>query len=158
MALYAGTALIKRNGDEASAVITDVAREVLRGDVLVSAAAEDPRNIVPRAPSKRVDGHVIAVANGVSLAGQYQVVAINRGTREGVDVGQVLRTREAAQTATDTCAHVNGKATCRRMRSAPLPNEFSGTLLVFRSFERMSYALVVAESTPIHVGDRFGNP
>jgi len=158
MALYAGTAVVKRGGDEAMATITDVAREVLRGDVLTNTTAEDVRNIVPHAPAKPVNGHVIAIANGVSLAGQYQVIALNRGTQAGVDIGQVLRTREAAQTTSDTCAHLNGKSSCRKLRNATLPQEFSGTLLVFRSFEHMSYALVVAESTPIHVGDRFGNP
>lgn len=158
MTLYAGTARVTRAGAEATATITEVSREVLRGDVLTNATAEDPRNILPHAPNRAVNGHVMAIANGVSLAGQYQVVALNRCTSHGVDVGQVLRTYEAAQSDTDTCAHVNGKATCRKLRAAPLPRENSGTVLVFRSFERMSYGLVVAETTPIRIGDRFANP
>jgi hypothetical protein len=158
MAIYSGTALVRRTGSDATATITEVAREVLRGDVLVNAVAEDPRNIVPHAPAKSVSGHIIAVANGVSMAGQYQVVALYRGTSHGVDVGQVLRVREATLTAADTCVHLDGKATCNRLRESPVPNEIAGTVLVFRSFERMSYGLVVAETTPIRIGDRVGSP
>ena len=158
MAIYAGTALVKRTGNDATATITGVAREVLIGDVLVNAAAEDLHNIVPHAPPRKLTGQVIAISNGVSLAGQYQVVALNRGSSHGIDVGSVLRVREATQHAADTCAHINGKATCRKLRDVQLPTEDAGSLLVFRSFERMSYALIVAESSPIRVGDRVSNP
>ncbi len=158
MAIYAGTALVKRAGADGTATITEVAREVLPGDVLVNAVAEDLRNILPHAPARAVAGRVIAISNGVSLAGQYNVVALNRGTRHGIEIGHVLRAQEATQTVKDTCVHVNGSATCRKLRETPLPAEDAGTLLVFRSFERMSYALVVTNTSPIRVGDRVRNP
>jgi hypothetical protein len=158
MAIYAGTGLVRRAGADGTATITEVAREVLPGDVLVNAVAEDLRNIVPHAPTGNVAGRVIAITNGVSLAGQYTVVALNRGTRHGIEIGDVLRAQEATQTAKDTCAHLDGRATCRKLRDTRLPAEDAGTLLVFRSFDRMSYALVVTETTPIRVGDRVRNP
>lgn len=158
MAIYAGTAVVKRAGTDATATITGVAREVLIGDVLVNAAAENLDNIVPHAPARKLSGQVIAISNGVSIAGQYQVVALNRGTAQGVDVGTVLRVREASQRAADTCVHINGRPTCRKLRDVELPAEDAGTVLVFRSFERMSYALIVSGNSPISVGDRIGNP
>ena len=158
MALYAGAALVKRAGADATSTVTEVAREVLPGDILVNAAAEDLSNIVPHVPARPVTGRVIAITNGVSLAGQFHVVALNRGTRHGIDVGNVLRAQEATQSTRDSCVHIDGKATCRSLRETPLPVEDAGTLLVFRSFDRMSYALVVSESSPIRVGDRVRNP
>jgi hypothetical protein len=158
MAIYAGTALVKRAGADGTATITEVAREVLPGDVLVNAVAEDLRSIHPHAPARSLNGRVIAISNGVTLAGQYNVVALNRGTRHGIEIGHVLRALEATQTAKDTCAHVDGRATCRKLRNARLPAEDAGTLLVFRAFDRMSYALVVTGASPIRVGDIVRNP
>jgi hypothetical protein len=86
------------------------------------------------------------------------VVALNRGTSQGVEVGHVLRAKEATQRGRDTCASINDTPTCRSLHDIPLPAEDAGTLLVFRSFDRMSYALIVDERTPIRVGDRVSNP
>jgi LysM repeat protein len=158
MTVYAGTVQVSRTGDPATANITESGREILSGDVLVSEAQPDTRNIVPHAPAQTVNGRVIGVVDGVSLVGQYAVVAINRGTRHGMDVGQVLRVRESDQSAPDRCARINGNSSCLKWRDTRLPNEAAGTLLVFKTLERLSYALVVTESNPIHLGDRVGNP
>jgi hypothetical protein len=157
MTIFAGTAQVSRAGNPATANIADSAREVVRGDILVSETAPDMRSLVPHAPSAKVDGHVIGVVNGVQLVGQYQVVALNRGTNHGVDSGTVLRVREADQRVADGCASIEGKSTCRHWRGTPVPSESSGSLLVFKTYDRMSYALVVQEFSPIRVGDRIGN-
>jgi LysM domain len=158
MTVYAGTVQVSRVGDPATARITESGREILIGDVLVSETQTETHGIVPHAPTRKVDGHVIGVVDGVSLVGQYEVVAINRGSRHGMDVGQVLRVRETDQSAHDTCARVNGDSTCLKWHDARLPNETAGTLLVFKTLEHLSYALVVSEINPIHLGDRIGNP
>jgi LysM repeat protein len=157
MTIFAATAQVSNAGDPATANITESAREVVRGDILVSETAPDMRSLVPHAPSAKVDGHVIGVVNGVQLVGQYQIVALNRGTNHGVDNGSVLRVREADVRVNDGCASIEGRSTCHHWRSTPVPNEIAGSLLVFKTYDRMSYALVVAEVSPIHVGDRIGN-
>jgi LysM repeat protein len=158
MAVYAGTVQVSRAGDPATANIAESGREILRGDVLVPVTQLDTQNIVPHAPAHKISGHVIGVVDGVSMVGQYQVVAINRGTSQGVEVGHVLRVRDTDQRVNDQCAHINGSGTCFKWRDTPLPAEDAGTLLVFKTLDRMSYALVVAESNPIRLHDRVGNP
>ena len=92
------------------------------------------------------------------LAGQFQVVAINRGSHDGLEPGHVLRVNDSAQTVRDRCARITGNGTCTRFFETRLPVEAVGTLLVFRVFEHVSYALVASESAPLGVGDRVVNP
>jgi hypothetical protein len=138
--------------------VLEAAREVLKGDVLVTEGQNDISAIIPHSPTREVQGHIIGVVSGVNMVGQYQVVAVNRGSNHGMDVGTVLRVREADRTARDTCAHINNNPTCRKWGRTDLPNESVGTLLLFKISERMSYALVINETDPITVGQRIGNP
>jgi len=94
----------------------------------------------------------------VLLAGQYQVVALNRGTQHGVEAGNVLLAKQSQREVNDRCARIAGHGTCRHFGSEKLPVETAGTLLVFKTYDRMSYALVLKEITPIHVGDHFSSP
>jgi hypothetical protein len=158
LAVYAGLAQVTQAGDPARAQINESAREVLTGDVLIAESGGSYGDIVPRAPTARVQGRILAIVNGVLLAGQYQVVAINRGSQQGLEPGHVLRVNAAAQTVRDRCARINGNGTCTRFGDTALPLESAGTLLVFRVFDHVSYALVAAETAPIAVGDRVVNP
>jgi LysM repeat protein len=158
MAVYSGTGQVTRPGNPATVNVNESAREILAGDILLSESGVDAANIVPRAPTRAIDGQVMGVVNGVLLVGQYQVIALNRGANHGVEVGHVLKVREGDKSVRDRCARINGSGTCSRFRAEALPNEASGTVLVFKTYERMSYALVVAETTPIHINDRFSNP
>jgi LysM repeat protein len=158
MAVYAGTAAVTRVGDTATVRVTESAREILRGDVLMPETALDIGNIVPRAPTARINGQVMAVVNGVLLVGQYQIVAINRGADDGLEVGHVLKALEAGESVRDHCARINGSGTCVKWRSEKLPDEIAGTLLVFKTHPQLSYALVVGETSPIHIGDHIVNP
>jgi LysM repeat protein len=158
MAVYSGTAVLTRTGDPATVRVSESAREILRGDVLVPEAALDIGNIVPRAPTANVSGQVMAVVNGVLLVGQFQIVAINRGAQDGIEVGHVLKALEAGESVRDHCARINGAGTCVKWRNEKLPDEIAGTLLVFKTHPQLSYALVVGETNPVHIGDRVVNP
>jgi LysM repeat protein len=158
MAVFAGTAQLSRAGEPATAHVLEAAREVLKGDVLLTEGQNDISAIVPHSPTRDVKGHIIGVVSGVNMVGQYQVVAVNRGSNHGMDVGTVLRVREADKMTRDTCVHINNSPTCRKWSRTDLPNESVGVLLVFKIAERMSYALVVNETDPITVGQRIGNP
>ncbi len=158
LAQYAGTVEVSREGEPARGRLTETAREVLKGDVLIPAAGNDTPDVVPHVPNHAVDGRILAVVNGVLLAGQYQVIAISGGTDEGVEPGHVLRVDEASKAVRDRCATIEGSGTCVHFRDTALPVESAGTILVFRSFQHMSYALILGEDVPLHVGDHIVRP
>jgi len=158
LANYAGAAQVTLAGDPARARINESAREVLAGDVLVPESGGSVTDIVPHPPTVAVHGRILAVVNGVLLAGQYQVVAINRGSTNGLEPGHVLRVNESAKSVRDRCARIEGEPTCLHFGSVALPAEAAGTLLVFRVYERVSFALVAAETMPLAIGDRVVTP
>lgn len=159
LAIYAGVAQVTRAGDPARAQITESAREILTGDILLPEAGGSVADFVPRPPASAVHGRIAAVVNGTNLAGQYHIVAINLGSKDGLEPGNVLRVNEAAQSENDDrCARIQGEGTCLHIRAVKLPVESAGTLLVFRVYDHVSFALVAAETSPLSVGDRIVNP
>ena len=158
--IYTATALVSRPGNPAKALLTDTARETLQGDKLLASDTDVPVNFVLRAPKNDVRGRIISVVDGTQLIGQYQVVVINRGKRHGVEAGYVLAVDRAGQIVTDRDAgkgwsHMFGTSFDPKVR---LPDERGGTILVFKSFDRLSYALVVGASNVLHVNDLVRNP
>ena len=158
LANYAGVAQVTRAGDPARVQIIDSAREILAGDVLIPESAGSVGDFIPHPPAAQVHGRILAVVNGVLLAGQFQVVAINRGGHDGIEPGHVLRVNESAKSVRDHCARISGEGTCTRFRDTKLPVEAVGSLLVFRVFEHVSYALVATETNPISIGDHVVTP
>jgi len=140
--------------------IVESARETLEGDRLVKENIEVPLDFVPSAPAQPVDGRIMAVTDGVSIVGQYQVVVINRGTRHGLQPGNVLSVWNRGEKVRD-----NGTATgwVREVKKpfagrVRLPDEYSGNVMVFRTYDRMSYALVLSAENVMRVGDAIRNP
>jgi len=158
MAVYSGTVQVTRTGDPATANVSESEREILAGDVLVPETTLDIANIVPHAPTAPMDGRVMAVVNSVLLVGQYQIVAINRGVQHGVEVGHVLKVLEAGKRVKDRCVRINGTGTCNSWGTEQLPNEMAGSILVFKTLDQLSYALVLSEVNPIHIADHIVNP
>ncbi len=158
--IYTGTALVSRPGNPAKAVLTDTERETLTGDKVLATDTDVPLNFVLQAPRTDVHGRIISVVDGTRLIGQYQIVVINRGKRQGIEAGDVLAVDQAGRVVTDRDAgngwrHVFGTSLDPTVQ---LPNERGGTLLVFKTFDRLSYALVVGASTVLHINDIVRNP
>lgn len=128
------------------------AREEIRaGDRLLPEPPRQLLSYVPRAPSTQVEGRIISVyGNAVQFAAQNQVVAINKGTRDGVDSGHVLAILKNGETILDR--------TGERKETIKLPNERIGLLMVFRPFEKVSYALVLEITDTPRAGDFLVNP
>ncbi|MGE4240269.1 LysM peptidoglycan-binding domain-containing protein [Ramlibacter sp.] len=129
------------------------AKEEIRvGDRLLP---EPPRQLVsyvPRAPAQPVDGMIVSVyGEAVVLAGQNQVVVVNKGTADGLESGHVLAIMKAGQRIEDKTQ--GGERAAMR-----LPDERNGLLMVFRPFERLSYALILEITDAVKVGDRIANP
>jgi LysM repeat protein len=162
--IYTATALVKRSGDPAKAVLIDPARETLAGDRLVSSDNEVPVNFTPSVPASQIHGHIIDVVGGTDLVGQFYVVAINRGKRHGIEPGTVLAIDQSGDVVRDFYANghsimnnTSGFATSF-VPKVKLPDERAGTLLVFKVFDRVSYGLIVGASNTIHIGAPVHNP
>ena len=126
-------------------------REMFPGDRL---APEPPRPFVsytPHAPDRPVDARVVSFyGDAVIYAGQNQIVAINRGTRDGIEIGHVLAVSRPGRAKVDTTAGVPV--------AMQLPDQRLGLLMVFRPFERVSYALLLQVSEGVAIGDVVTNP
>jgi hypothetical protein len=150
--IYVGQGRIDRTGDPSTVHLLDTEREAVAGNYLVEEEDVTPTNFLPHAPQREVDGRIISVLSGVSLIGQYNVVVVNRGARDGLDPGTVLRVYQAGRTVRDE--HAKGLFG----KKVELPDEPAGTMMVFRTADRFSYALVMVATTPIAVLDKVRNP
>jgi len=153
--IYTATASVLTTKNPTKAVLTDSARETLEGDLLIAADTQAPLNFVLSAPPANFRGRIISVIDGTELIGQYQVVVINRGSRHGVVAGNVMAIDQAGDVVQDK---TRGNGFFGVGRHVRLPDERAGTLLVFRAFDRLSYALVVGASTEIRVADYVRTP
>ena len=149
-AIYLGEAQMTRLGDPATMKITDSNREIMRGDRLIPKGDEIIQHtFAPRAPEHKVAGQIIAVMDGVSVIGQHQVVVLNLGRQDDVLPGHVLAVNQAGALVEDI---VVGEDDVR------LPTERAGTVMLFRVFDRVSYALVMDATRTIHLLDQVTNP
>jgi LysM domain len=151
--IFVGQGRVRASGDPATLYLTESARETTIGDYLVDEESVRPVNFLPRPPQAQTDGRIISVIDGVSLIGQYQVIVLNRGARDGLEPGHVLSVYQTGEVVADT---VRGSGF--RREKVKLPDEFAGTTMVFRVFDRMSYALVMAAEKEIRVLDTVRNP
>ncbi len=162
--IYTATALVANPGNPSKALLIDTARETLQGDKVLATDLDVPLNFMLRAPRNDVHGRIISVVDGTEVIGQYQIVVINRGKRHGIDAGHVLAIDQAGQTVHDIYAHESGflhhlgGAGFSFAPRVKLPDEREGTLLVFKSYDRLSYALVIGASDAIRVNDVVHNP
>jgi hypothetical protein len=129
-----------------------VAKEEMRvGDRLVPEPPRELLSYVPRAPATQIEGQIVSIyGSAVQFAGGNHVVAINRGSRDGLERGHVMAILQSGQRVTDR--------TDSARTQIRLPNERNGLLIVFRTFEKLSYALVLQVNDGVKVGDRFVNP
>lgn len=139
---------LRRGGDPATVALTDSTQEAVPGDRLIPESVDIPLNFYPRAPSSNIEGRIISVVGGVTQIGQYQVVVLNRGTRDGLSVGDVLTVFQTGETIKDRFG--GGKVR--------LPDEEAGTLMVFKVYDRIGYGLVMEAREAIHIHDIVRNP
>src|ERR1051325_3629021 len=146
-AIYLGTAQVTRSGNPATVVLTSAVQEVNAGDKLVAAGPPQPMSYAPHAPTAQVRGRVMKIYGSVGRvgeAGPLQIISINRGRADGVEVGHVLALYSLGGTVRDTT-----KAAGAADALIKLPEERAGLSFVFRVFDRVSYALVMHVTRPI---------
>lgn len=151
-AVHVGDAVVDSYGDPSTLTLIRTTREARVGDLLFPTTEEtiEPY-FLPRAPDEQVDGQIVSIHDGVTQIGQYQVVILNLGKRDGMEPGHVLAVYAAGEEIRDTVSG-NWRNTVK------LPDERAGLVMVFRVYERASYALVMKATRAMHVLDLVRNP
>jgi hypothetical protein len=142
-AIFLGSLEVKKFADVSTVVITDAKQEINPGDRLLVPEAVIPHTYLPRAPAHQVDASVISIYGGVSQAGQNTVITLNRGERDGVEIGHVLAVTNKGRVLKDGTA---------------LPDERYGYAFIFRVFDKVSYALVMQSRLPVQLMDHAVTP
>lgn len=152
-ALFTGQADSRQAGDPATLFVVNSARETTEGDVLVPDAPVVNLNFIPHAPATAIDGTIISVTHGDlrTITGEFDVVAINRGSSQGIKPGHVLAIWEAGEEVLD-------KSENAVSRKVTLPDERIGLLMVFKTYDRMSFGLTLESSREIKAGDTVRKP
>lgn len=149
-ALSIGTVSVQElEGEIATLSVVRTSEEIRLGDRLMP--SEDravDSTFYPSAPEAPVEGLIVAVEGGVSQVGKMNVVILNRGEREGLAVGNVLAIYKQGELVRD-------RVTGERVQ---LPDERAGLLMVFRTFEKMSFGLVLEADRPLSTNDKIRNP
>jgi hypothetical protein len=120
------------------------------GDRLAAIPPREFSNYSPHAPQGPVAGQVVSIYGEGLNAGQNQIVALNKGTRDGMERGHVLALWRKGSVVIDS--------TDAARPNIKLPDERHGLLFVFRVFDRMSYALILSVQEPVRAGDKFTQP
>lgn len=149
--IYIAESAVKLKGDPATVVLSRSTREVRKGDRLLP-AIEGPiiQNYFPHAPDSEIRGRIVGIVDGVSQVAQFDVVVIDRGEQDGVEVGHVLKVDRAGETVRDVVKGGGAEVT--------LPDEEAGVLMIFRVFDRVSYGLVMESQRVIHRHDVVRTP
>ena len=126
--------------------------EMRVGDRLLPEPKREFATYTPRAPEQKIEGGRIVSVYGSAVvnASQNQVVLINRGKVDGLETGHVLAILKDGETLLDR--------TDPAKPQIKLPNERNGLLMVFRTFDKLSYALILQITDSVRIGDHLVNP
>ena len=151
-ATYIGEGQIEKFGDPGILLISSSKLESLHGDRLVTDNLSLPtESFQPRQPKVKIDGKIIDVVGGVSQIGQYQVVVMNKGTKDGLQPSDVLLVMQTKGTIRDR----DGGFFTEKVE---LPDARAGEVMVFRCYERVSFGLLMRAEREIAVGDKVISP
>ena len=134
----------------ATFVVTSARQEAGVGDRLAVVPVREFSNYAPHAPQAALSGQIASLYGDALTAGQNQIVALNRGSVDGMERGHVLALLRDGERSVDR--------TDPTRPAIKLPDERNGTLFVFRVFDRMSYALILSAQTPVRPRDHFTQP
>ena len=187
-AKYLGEAVVRQHGEVATIDIVRSTQEVHRDDRLLPLGKQAPIfAYVPHSPRVPVKGRIISAYGSLQEAGPMSIVALSKGSKDGLQVGTVLAIERSQTTSrysqrTEPLfgrSGITGNDTPRvyypeplpprekilargeavtRSDIAKLPDERYGLVMVFRTFDRASFALVMEASRPVAVTDFVTNP
>ena len=134
-------------GDPATMMITAARMETIAGDNVLSQNQNYiVHNYVPRVPQIDGEGKIVSLFNAISQSGRNQVVVVNMGNREGVRVGDVMAIEHRG-------GRIKDRFSGKPHDYVDIPNTRIGVLMVFRTFDKVSYGLIMESTRPIHLHD-----
>jgi nucleoid-associated protein YgaU len=141
--------IVAEEGDVGTLLLKRSTQEVRLGDRLFPTEERAINStFMPSEPAGEIKGLILDVPRGVSQIGQFDVVTLNKGARDGLEIGNVLAVYKTGETVRD---RVTGE-------SVKIPDERSGLLMVFRTYDKLSYGLVLQASRQLAVMDKVRNP
>jgi len=145
-AIYLGNAAVRQPGNISTAVVTDAKREINLGDYLLKPAEATARSYLPRAPDSQISTRVISIYGEGTLAGTGSVITLNKGERDGLQIGHVLALSR------------QGRVQKPAEKEFALPDERYGLVFIFRIFDKVCYALVMQAGLPVQLLDEAKTP
>jgi len=188
VATYLGEARVLKFAEQSTVTITRSAQEIYAGDRLLPASKQQPTfSYVPRAPGTSVRGRIISTYSGLWETGPAGIVALSKGSRDGLEVGHVLAVLRSQSTARYEMRNSelfgeqgfgNGQprtyyAENLNVRNSPLysqgtpisatqaaklPDERYALVMIFRTFDRAAFGMVMQASRPVSLNDVVTNP
>lgn len=144
-----GGEIVAEEGDIGTMMLTRTTQEVRLGDRLFPTEERAINStFMPSEPASEIRGLIIDVPRGVTQIGQFDVVTLNKGARDGLVEGNVLAIYKTSETVRD---RVTGE-------SVKIPDERAGLLMVFRAYDKLSYALVLNATRQLAIMDKVRNP
>jgi hypothetical protein len=148
-AMYLGDAKLLEPGDPSKLVVTAVKQEIVPTDRLLAAPKKAALPYYyPHSPKTKVEGRIVSALNAVGEIGPQTVVGISLGTREGIEEGSVLRVMRHVGTHKDPLTRERYN----------LPDEESGLVMIFRTYEKISYGLIMTATRPVRLMDAVITP
>lgn len=164
---FLGTARVERFAEVSTLRIASAREEIQVGDRLVPAPREQLLNYVPHPPPQPVDGQIIAAGQNFSEIGRGWVVTLDKGARDGLDVGAVLAIYRVVPPIPDPRPSKEPDRITQILevttfsqpdRFVQVPDERTGLVFVFRVFDRVAYGLVLNTTDAVDIGDWVRQP
>jgi hypothetical protein len=153
-----GTAETLRTGDPSTLLLLNSTQEIRSGDRIMP-VDDSPYDAFyyPHAPkSLPANSHVNGFADAMDAAGSRQVVMLSVGAKDGIDNGTTFTIYEPGETIHDDVASNSWRRGVGK--KVTLPDEYVGHVMVFRTFDRVSYGLIMDGLRPVHIGGRLRMP
>jgi hypothetical protein len=174
-AVFLGDSRVIKTGDPATVLIFSAQQEIGAGDRLIAAGPITLNNYAPHAPAASITGRIISTPGGLRETGTQNVVTLNKGRSDGLEPGHVLALSRLGRTVSENIPRKNVRdtkdvpwyrLTMREMfnqvasdkETTKLPDERYGLVFVFRTFDQVSYALVMSASRPVLIDDVVTTP
>jgi nucleoid-associated protein YgaU len=141
--------IIAEEGDIATVILSRSTQEVRLGDRLFPTEERAVNStFLPSEPATQINGVILDVPRGVNQIGQFDVVTLNKGARDGLQEGNVLAVYKTGETVRD---RITGE-------SVKIPDERAGLVMVFRAYDKLSYGLILNAQRQLAVMDKVRNP
>ena len=139
-------------------VVEEAVSEIRKGDYLLKLEdGGDSFNMMPHAPSQHIDAKVVSIFDGISEAGQFQTITLNKGRAHGLEKGTVLSLyKRSRQVKMDMQKGKDGSRSVVKYLS--IPAEEAGLAMVYRVSQNLASAIILENKTHISIGDTASEP